>query len=157
MDLCLTPKLNSLWFLNCVQVWKAAPPSSLPAFCELGADWAAVLPQDHRKHSHGEAPVWHVQKLINPHWDLRRSFQNVSDWTENLLFPSVNISDNLHAVTFPLWFPCCFHVGSFWVLKSQISSSVYIIIRCWFVPEKIHFHHQLLVFCKDVTQICVCL
>lgn len=46
-----------------LQVRKAAPPPSLAAFRELGADRAAVLPQDHREHSHGETPVRHVQKL----------------------------------------------------------------------------------------------
>lgn len=47
----------------CVQVGKAASPPSLPALRELGADRAAVLPPDHRKHSHGEAAVRHVQEL----------------------------------------------------------------------------------------------
>lgn len=58
--------LASAW-LTCpfshLQVREAAPPPPLAAFCELRADRAAVLPQDHREHSHGETAVRHVQKL----------------------------------------------------------------------------------------------
>lgn len=57
------------------QVWKAAASSPLAALCELGADRVAVLPQDHWKHSHGEAAVRHVQELnsvCRSQWDSER-------------------------------------------------------------------------------------
>lgn len=87
-----------------IQVWKAASSSSLSAFCEFWADRAAVLPQDHWKHSHGETVVWHVQKLKTiTHTPVESStifMCGAMIFNRYLLCIPVYISENLRAVIF---------------------------------------------------------
>ena len=94
----------------------------LPALRELRANRAAVLPPDHRKHSHGETALWHVQELRNP----------------RLSAGVLSLSPKGHFII------CCFHIGRFWnaIHFSSCSLSVsyldlwlaLVLLHSWVVP-----------------------
>lgn len=46
-----------------IKVWETFTSAAIPPLCELWEDRAAVLSHNYWLHTHGEAAVWHVQKL----------------------------------------------------------------------------------------------
>lgn len=102
------------WLICCLQVWEAPPPPALAAVRQLGADRAALLPPDYRQHSHGEAPVWHVQKLTDPQKiptsHCTHHCKHVRDSPCCYYFFFKPLFSKSH---FNVWF-CFPHIRSFW-------------------------------------------
>lgn len=130
-------KLMLFLFPVCFQVRKAASSSSLSAFCEFGADRAAVLPQDHRKHAHGETAVWHVQKLkpsrrkpCSRQWPLGLEDNG---WHIFALYFCAHIRDSACCYFFKGHFIICLLFPHQVVLKMKMQFSSYHHACCLFV------------------------
>lgn len=124
-------KLTLFLRLVYFQVWKAASSSSLSAFREFRADRAAVLPQDHRKHSHGETVVWHVQKL-KPSCSRQRSPGLERWYLTDICFVLL--------YTYQRFCRACYFCKKplYYLFSSSCLLSICIIFRLCFVSEVIY-------------------